>query len=78
MIGINPNPHGGGYGDREKENGRGITAQYVSTQAGQQNKSTGTFSVVSKYRVIIKIADTIQTVIVCLRSLAGKNSPGVA
>jgi hypothetical protein len=34
-------------------------------------KSTGTFSVMSKYRVIIKIADTIQIVIVNLLSLAG-------
>jgi hypothetical protein len=36
-------------------------------------KSTGTFSVISKYRVMIKIVDTIQIVIVCLHSPAVKN-----
>jgi len=38
-------------------------------------RSTGTFSVMSKYKVTSKIADTIQIVIVCLLFKAGKNLP---
>jgi len=35
-------------------------------------KSTGIFSLISKYKVIIKIADTSQIVIVYLLSLTGE------